>query len=355
MPPCFAARGEIVVEIPKPYLLFIGDAHDALAAKTAFGLRDWRPEWCLGQYRLPDCRVTLDLPEMAPREAVARGARTMVIGLVNAGGVIPEAWIPSIVGAIESGLDIASGLHTWLESIPEIAAAASAHNRTLHDVRRPRQKFPIGKGQKRAGKRLLTVGTDCAIGKNYTALTIEREMRRRGFNVDYRATGQTGILIAERGVPLDAIAVDFVSGAAEWLTPENDPDHWDVIEGQATLFHPSYAGLTLGLIHGSQPDAFVVCHEPVRRTMRGVTFPLPAISDVIEAVLNAGRLTNPSIRCLGLSLNTSSLSSAAAESYLREQETLFGLPAVDPVRFGCDALVDEIERQFPPHSSKITR
>ncbi|MBM3560896.1 MAG: DUF1611 domain-containing protein [Alphaproteobacteria bacterium] len=334
------------MEIAKPYLLFVGDAHDTLAAKTAFGLRDWRPEWCIGQLRLPGCKVTLDLPDLTPAAAVAMGARTMVLGLANAGGVVNPAWVPTIVAAIEAGMDVASGLHTWLDSVPAIAAAAAAHGRSLHDVRRPRQRFATGKGVRRRGRRLLTVGTDCSIGKNYAALSIEREMRRRGLDVDYRATGQTGILIAERGVPLDAVAADFVSGAVEWLAPENADDHWDIIEGQATLFHPSYAGLTLGLIHGAQPDAFVVCHEPGRPTMRGVVFPLPSIDAVIDAVTFAGRLTSPDIQCVGLSLNTSSLPEAEARRYLAELADRYVVPAVDPMRFDCGAIVDEMQRRF---------
>ncbi len=334
------------MEIAKPYFLFIGDAHDVLAAKTAFGLRDWRLEWCVGQYRLPDCKVTLGLPDLAPEDAAAQGARTMILGLANAGGVLSEAWVPSIVRAIEAGLDIASGLHVWLESVPEIAAAAAACGRRLHNVRKPPRRYPTGKGHKRRGKRLLTVGTDCSVGKNYAALSIEWEMRKRRFDVDYRATGQTGILIAGGGVPLDAVAVDFVSGAAEWLTPDNSDDHWDVIEGQATLFHPSYAGLTLGLIHGSQPDAFVVCHEPSRRTMRGVDYPLPSIDQVVDAVIVAGRLTNPDIQCIGLSLNTSSMPEDEARGYLNDLRGRYRIPAVDPMRFGCGPIVDEIERRF---------
>ena len=146
----------------------------------------------------------------------------------------------------------------------EIAAAAAKHGRKLFDVRHSAERFATGKGAKRPGKRLLTVGTDCSVGKKYTALALERAMRARGLNADFRATGQTGVFISGRGVSVDAVVADFIAGAAEWLTPANDPGHWDVVEGQGSLFHPSFAGVTLGLLHGAQPDAFVVCHEPTR-------------------------------------------------------------------------------------------
>lgn len=335
------------MEIRNPYLMFLGDVPDALAAKTAFGIVDWRREWCLGQLRLPGCKTDLKLPDMGIAEAAAAGARTLVIGVVNPGGQLPDHWVETIVEALNAGLDVASGLHQRLGEIPAIAEAAAAGGRQLFDVRHTTQKFATGKGTRRPGKRILTVGTDCSIGKKYTALALEKEMRGRGMNADFCATGQTGVFISGRGVAIDAVVADFIAGAAEWLTPANDPDHWDVVEGQGSLFHPSFAGVTLGLLHGSQPDAFVVCHEPTRTRMRNVETPIARIEDVIELTVRHGRLTNPDIRCVGLAVNTAALDEAAARKWLAEAEAKYSLPASDPVRFGLGSIVDRLQAEFP--------
>ena len=149
-------------------------------------------------------------------------------------------------------------------------AAAQVNGRTLHDVRVPTVAYPIANGVKRSGKRVLAVGTDCSVGKMYTALALDAAMQERGMKSSFRATGQTGILITGAGVPLDAVIADFMAGAIEYLTPDNDDDHWDIIEGQGSLFHVSYSGVTLALIHGGQPDALILCHEPTRTHMRGL-------------------------------------------------------------------------------------
>lgn len=334
------------MKIETPYLLFLGDAPDQLAAKTAQGIVDWRRDWCIGQLRLEGCGADTGLDDVSIEEAVARGARTMIVGVVNAGGVMPDHWIRTIVEAMEAGLDIATGLHRRLGSVPEIAAAAERLGRRLHDVRFSDQSFATGKGTKRPGLRLLTVGTDCSVGKKYAALAIEREMRARGLNAEFRATGQTGVFVSGRGVAIDAVVADFISGAAEWLTPANDADHWDIVEGQGSLFHPSFAAVTLGLLHGSQPDAFVVCHEPTRTTMRGVDHPLPSIADVIDRTIVEGRLTNPGIRCVGIAINTAALADDAARRLLDETAAAHGLPATDPIRNGVGPIVDEVVRQF---------
>ncbi len=333
--------------ITAPYLMFLGDVPDALAAKTAYGIVDWRPEWCLGQLRLPGCKADLRIPDMTIAEAAAKGARTMVVGVVNAGGVLPDHWVDVIVQAIEAGFDIASGLHTRLASKPAIAQAAERHGRQLFDVRHTDQTFATGKGTKRSGLRLLTVGTDCSAGKKYTALALEREMRARAMDADFRATGQTGVFISGRGVAIDAVVADFISGAVEWIAPAAAPTHWDLIEGQGSLFHPSFAGVSLGLLHGAQPDAFVVCHEPTRKTMRGVAHPLPTIQQVIDLTVTCGRLTNPAIRPVGIAINTQALDEAAARAYLDETARAHDLPATDPVRFGVGPIVDRLQALFP--------
>lgn len=314
--------------------MFIGDVHDSLAAKTAQGIVDWRPEFCVGQMKLPGCKADLGIPEMGIAEAARHGVRTMIIGVASAGGAIPDHWKPHILEAIAAGMDVASGLHDRLSAIDEVAEAAKSAGRNLFDVRHSTQRFQTGKGTRRAGKRLLTVGTDCSVGKKYTVLALERELRSRGIDADFRATGQTGIFIAGRGVAIDAVVSDFISGAVEWLAPENAPDHWDLIEGQGSLFHPSFAGVSLGLLHGAQPDQFVVCHEPTRRTMRGVTHPLPSIAEVIELTIRCGSLTNPDIRCVGIAVNTQALAEADARKYLADLSGEYGMPATDPVRFG---------------------
>lgn len=329
--------------IETPYLLFLGDVADQLAAKTAQGVVHWRPDSCAGQLRLPGCKADLGLPELSINAAAMAGVRTFLVGVANAGGVLPPHWIGSIVEAIEAGMDVASGLHVRLGDMPEIAAAASRHGVRLHDVRHPTRGFATGKGTKRSGKRLLAVGTDCSCGKMYTTLALEREMRERGLKADFRATGQTGILITGEGVSIDAVVADFISGAVEWLCPANDPDHWDLVEGQGSLFHPSFAGVSLGLLHGAQPDLLVLCHEPTRTHMRGLPHQkLPGLKECLERNLEAARLTNPDVRALGVSINTAALNEAAARDYMAEVEQKLGLPTVDAFRTGVARLVDAV-------------
>ena len=304
----------------------------------------WRPDWCLGQLRLENCNADLGLPDLSLEEAKQAGVKTLVVGVANRGGVISDRWISVLSQALKLGMDVASGLHKRLADVPELADLAAREGRQLFDVRHPTQRFDVANGRKRSGLRLLTVGTDCSIGKMYTSLAIEREMRARGMDADFRATGQTGIFIAGDGVSVDAVISDFISGATEWLTPANEADHWDVVEGQGSLFHASYAGVTMGLIHGSQPDALVVCHEPTRTHMRGLPeYALPSVQLCIDRNLEAARLTNPAARCIGLAVNTSNLSAEDARRYLTETSDSLGLPAVDPVRDGVAPLVDALD------------
>ena len=330
--------------IEKPYLLFLGEARDELAAKTAHGVADWRPEWCVGQLRLPNCKADTGLPDVTLEEAARRGAKTFVIGATVAGGQLPAAWSDLIVRAMELGMDVANVLHDRLESFAAVAEAAKRLGRKLHNVRHSAVRFDVGKGLPREGRRLLTVGADCSIGKKYTALAIEREMRRRGMKADFRATGQTGVLISERGVAIDAVVADFISGAAEWLTPANEPDHWDVVEGQGSLFHPSFAGVTLGLLHGAAAHALVLCHEPTRTHMRGLPhYPLPSLEACLESYVALGRLTNPACRFVGVSINTERLPEDEAVRLLKRTEERHGLPCVDPIRLGVGPIVDRLQ------------
>jgi uncharacterized NAD-dependent epimerase/dehydratase family protein len=273
---------------------------------------------------------------MTPAQAHAAGARSLVIGVANAGGHIPEAWMSSLLQAMEAGLDLISGMHTRLVDIAPLRDAATRLGRRLVDVRSPPRGIPVASGRRRSGRRLLTVGTDCALGKKYTALALARAFAARGIDAEFRATGQTGILIAGGGIPMDAVVSDFAAGAAEMLSPDAAPDHWDVIEGQGSLFHPAYAGVSLALLHGSQPDVVVVCHEPGRERVLGhPDFALPTIEETIELALRLGRRTNPAIRCGGVSLDTSRFDAGAAARLLAAESERLGCAVADPIRGGA--------------------
>jgi uncharacterized NAD-dependent epimerase/dehydratase family protein len=342
------------VEIKAPYLIFLGDEPMRTHAKTGIGIAHWRPEFCVGQLRLPGSGVDLGLPDMTPVEAAAAGAKTIIWGVAGVGGVIPSHWIPTLFTAVEAGLDVVAGAHSSLTLVPGLADAANKAGVSLIDIRKPPANLPVGNGERRSGMRLLTVGTDCVVGKKYTALAIAKEMQDRGLNAEFRATGQTGIMIAGSGMPIDAVVCDFVSGAAEVLTPDNDADHWDIIEGQGSLYHPGYAGVTLGLLHGSQPEAFVVCHEAGRKKIEAFgNFPLPDFATLIEQTVIAGRVTNPDIRCVGISVNTSKLSDEERSRYLAETSRELGLPCVDPVATGVGPIVDQLLEEFNSEGESV--
>ena len=331
-----------MIELRTPYLLFLGDCRESPAIKTALGLLHWRREHCAAQLRLPGCNQDLGLKELSCQDAYRAGIKTLIIGAVNAGGFLPEPWIDTLVDAAEAGLDVANGLHQRVGDIDRVRRAAAETGARLIDVREPEGELPVGTGEKRVGKRVLTVGTDCNVGKMYTALAIEDGLRRRGKQVEFKATGQTGILIAGAGVPVDAVVADFISGAVESLSPATEPDHWHVIEGQGSLHHPAFAGVTLGLVHGAQPDYLVVCHEPSRLHMRHSHMPMPSIEMAMEAALRAARLTNPDVRCVGISLNTMNLSDFEAGMLIKQTRTQLGLPVTDPVRVGIEPIVEAL-------------
>lgn len=338
-----------LVEIRRPFVVFLGDITDDTYVKTGLGLVQWRREDCVGQVRLPGCRVDAGVPDVDVEGAVAAGARSLIVGTAAVGGGLPDHWIRTLVEAAARGLDVVAGLHVRLASLRGLAATAERSGVRLVDARMSPPNLPVGTGAKRSGRRLLTVGTDCACGKKYTALAIDRELATRGVPSDFRATGQTGVMIAGRGLAIDAVVADFVTGAAEVLSPPNAPDHWDVIEGQGALFHPGYLQVTVGLLVGSQPDAFVVCHDPRRTHVIGwPQFPLPTIREVIDRTVLLGNLTNPDIRCVGVALNTSKIAPEARADVLARYHSETGLPCVDPLRGGVGPIVDRLLQEFPP-------
>lgn len=333
-----------MLTIRKPYLLFIGDVPEMGYAKTAYGLKDWCPADCVGQLSLPGTPLDLGLPRLTPAEAAAAGAKSMVIAVAPVGGALPQHWEDTLVEALAAGLDLVAGLHDRLGRNPRLVQAASAHGRQLVDVREPPAGLPIATGRRRSGRRLLTVGTDCALGKKYTALAMQRELATRGVAATFRATGQTGIMIAGAGIPIDAVISDFVAGAAESLSPDAAPDHWDIVEGQGSLFHPAYAGVTLGLLHGSQPDAMILCHQPDRSRVLGFPdFSLPTLPQAISRYEEAARLTNPSAQVIGISLNTAALSETGRAEALARASGETGLPACDPMAGGLGPIADRLQ------------
>lgn len=317
---------------------------DPLAAKTARGIHVWRPEACVGQIRLATDSVSLGLPDLDIATAKTQGAKTMVLGTANSGGKLPAHWIDSIKAAISAGLNVANGLHQGLNDIPELVALAAENNVQLFDVRHMQPALDTGTGMKRSGKRILTVGTDCSVGKMYTSLALEAAMRELDLNADFRATGQTGVLVAGAGIAIDAVIADFISGAVEALSPANDDDHWDIIEGQGSLYHPSFAGVSMGLIHGAQAHLLVMCHELGRPHMRHLPHQfMPTLRQCLDTNLAAASLTSPGVRLAGFSLNTSSVSEEEAKIALAEISEEFGVPATDPVRFGIKNIAQWIK------------
>lgn len=332
-----------MLRLRKPYLLYLGDAQMPTDAKTACGLRDWCAADVVGEWSLPSSALSVGVPRHSPEEAAALGAGSLVIGIASVGGALPTAWLPDLYRAINAGLDIVSGMHTRLTSFPELLEAALVRGVTLHDVRHSDRRFPAATGRKRSGLRVATVGTDCALGKKYTALALTRALSALGANATFRATGQTGIMIAGEGIAIDAVVADFIAGAAETLSPESAPDHWDVIEGQGALFHPAYAGVTLGLLHGSQPDAFVLCHDPSRHTIE--MFPhavIPSLADAIVQYTTAARVTNRAAHCIGVSINSSSFSDEAWASYANATAAELGVPVCDPMREGVAPIAEAL-------------
>lgn len=331
------------MQLETPYLLFLGNATDVLSAKIANSIVDWRPDLCVGEYRLPGCTISKGLDSLTLEEARQRGAKTFVVTLNNAGGYIEDDWIPPILDALEAGFDIATGMHQRLSSIAAIASKASGVGGRLIDVRHTDEPLRTGTGIKRGGKRLLTVGTDCSVGKMYTSLALEREMRARGIDAGFVATGQCGIFISGRGIAIDAVVADFISGAVEQISPDNDPSHWDLIEGQGALSHPAFAGVSMGLLHGAQPDALVLCHAEGREHMRGAPgYPLVPLKEAMDMNLRAARLTNRDAQFAGIAVNTSMLSSEESGAVLERYQRETGLPCVDPLRTGVGPIVDQL-------------
>jgi uncharacterized NAD-dependent epimerase/dehydratase family protein len=287
-----------------------------------------------------------DIPVVGTlEEGLALGPNALVIGIAPAGGQLPEAWLRLLAGAIENRLEIWSGLHTFIGDIPELAALAKQHNVAIHDLRRPPDRLTVANGRVRgvAATVVLTVGTDCNIGKMTTQLQLLGALRDRGIRTNFAATGQTGILIEGRGIGVDAVVADFIAGAAERLVLEcAEGADLVLVEGQGSIIHPSYSGVTYGLLHGSLPHAQVLCAQPSRTAINRCEWvkipPLldfVRLSEAVAAPLRAAPV-------IGISLNTYDLDEDTALRTIERVRNETGLPTTDTVRFDAAPLVDAI-------------
>ena len=279
-------------------------------------------------------------------DALRFGPTTALVGVATQGGRFPPAWRALLEECIRAGLDIENGLHEFLTNDHELMGLAAKQGVELRDLRRapPDLNVPTGENLTHDATSILMVGSDCAIGKMTVALELDREARSRGVRSEFIPTGQTGIAIAGWGISVDAVVADFIAGAAEQLVLEGVRRGGDVlfVEGQGSLLHPAYSGVTLGLIHGSAPHAYVLCHKADETVVDGDDrYPIPPLSDLVELHERISLLARPA-RVRGIALNTRDLDEDAARNAVAEAEAETGLPADDPVRFGAGKLVDAL-------------
>jgi uncharacterized NAD-dependent epimerase/dehydratase family protein len=267
----------------------------------------------------------------------------LFIGIAPPGGRLPEHWRPIVVRALSRGMDVVSGLHDFLGDDREFARAADEHGRQLLDVRRNNERHTAQHVQFRKGcRRILTVGQDCSVGKMVTSLEIHRVLSERGKDAKFLATGQTGIMIAGDGVPIDCVVADFVNGSAEALIQRHEEHHILLIEGQGSISHPSFSAVTLGLLHGSAPDGLILCYEAGRELVKGLDqVPLPSLQTLVTAYENVAALRNP-CRVIGISVNGRNLSAEQTTAECKRVSSELGLPACDVYRDGADVLADAV-------------
>lgn len=282
------------------------------------------------------------------REGLALGATAVLVGIAPMGGQLPDAWRDWLREALEGGCDIVSGLHSFLADDPVLAAAAAKHHRTIQDVRRAPPNLPVAAGRAKGVDPLvvLTVGTDCNVGKMTAQLQLVKELNARGLRTRFVATGQTGIMIEGWGIAVDAVAADFIAGAAEWLVLEGAKDA-DVVlvEGQGSINHPGYSGVTLGLMHGACPDAMILCHQATREFIgdyrEASWLKIPPLSEYVRLYETIGSAVHPT-RVIGIALNTYDLDDLSARAACDAAARETGLPCTDPVRFSAAPLLDAI-------------
>jgi uncharacterized NAD-dependent epimerase/dehydratase family protein len=323
-----------------------GDPH---FGKTARGVIRYSPESVAA---VLDSQADGDEHEGFPlvhtvEEALPYEPTTALVGVATQGGRFPPAWRELIHSCIRAGLDVENGLHEFLSTDPEMSSLAREHGVELRDLRKPPAglNVPTGENLTHGAMSILMVGSDCAIGKMTVALELDREARKRGIASAFVPTGQTGIAIAGWGISVDAVVADFIAGAAEQLVLEGvrrGGREVVFVEGQGSLLHPAYSGVTLGLIHGSAPHAYVLCHKAGDRFVdENERYPMPPLSRLAALHEEISLIARPA-KAVAVALNTRDLDDDAARAAVAEAEAETGLPADDPVRFGAGKLVDAI-------------
>jgi uncharacterized NAD-dependent epimerase/dehydratase family protein len=338
-----------LVSRPRRLLILAeGRSDDPHFGKTARGVIRYRPQ---------DVVAVLDSQSDATEhegfplvrtvaDAMPYGPTAALVGVATQGGRFPPEWRALLEDCIRAGLDVENGLHEFLSTDDELVALAREHRVELRDLRKAPAglNVPTGENLTHGATSILMVGSDCAIGKMTVALELDREARRRGIRSEFIPTGQTGIAIAGWGISVDAVVADFIAGASEQLVLEGVRRGGEVlfVEGQGSLLHPAYSGVTLGLIHGSAPHAYVLCHKAGERYVDGdERFPIPPLSELVDLHERMSLIARPA-KVLAVALNTRDLDDAGARRAVAEAEAETGLPAGDPVRFGAGPLVDAL-------------
>jgi len=329
-------------------LLAEGRSGDPHFGKTARGVLRYRPEDVVAVLDSARAGEEQDgVPIVASvADAMPYEPTVALVGVATQGGRFPPAWRALLEQSIGAGLDVESGLHEFVSDDRELADLAEAHGVELRDLRRPPRglNVPTGENLAHPARTILTVGSDCAIGKMTVALELDREAQARGIRSEFVPTGQTGIAIAGWGISVDAVVADFIAGAAERLVLEGVSRGGELllVEGQGSLLHPAYSGVTLGLMHGSAPHGYLLCHMAGETVVDGdERFPIPPLAALVDLHERMSLLARPA-RVLGIALNTRALDEAAARRAVSEAEAATGLPADDPVRFGAGRLLDAV-------------
>ena len=329
-------------------ILAEGRSADPHYGKTAYGVLRYRPEQVVAI--LDSTRAGSELSGFPVVETVADAMRygptVALVGVATAGGRFPPAWRELLKDSIAAGLDVENGLHEFVTRDDELTALARDRGVELRDLRLPPTglNVPTGANLTHAATTVLTVGSDCAIGKMTVSLELDREARRRGIASEFVPTGQTGIAIAGWGISVDAVVSDFIAGAAEQLVLEGVERGGELlfVEGQGSLLHPAYSGVTLGLIHGSAPHAYVLCHQAGQTFVdENEAFPMPSLAALADLHVRTSLLARPAA-VRAIALNTRNLDDAAARAAIDSAEAETDLPADDPVRFGAAKLVDAL-------------